>query len=200
MSALRRREFVSSAGALIAAAAWPFAARAQEPGRVYRLGDLHLSQPNAPWNLALFEAVKSDGFIEGQNLIVDSARFGLRIDELAGHAAAVVKAQVDLIIATGDPPVRAAQQATKSIPILAIAEDMVGSGFVASLAEPKGNTTGVSLLSTELNGKRQEILIEALPAIKRMAILADTGSISPRQLQALRTPAVVVGSSFRSTA
>jgi putative ABC transport system substrate-binding protein len=159
---------------------------AQEPGRIYRLGDLHLSQPDTPWNLALYEAVKPDGFTEGQNLIVDKAGFGLRVDELIGHTAAIVKAQVDLIIATGDPPVRAAQQATKSIPILAIAEDMVGSGFVVSLAEPKGNTTGVSLLSTELNGKRQEILMEALPGIKQMAMLVDTGSISPRQLQALQ--------------
>ena len=147
---------------------------------------MHFSPRHTPWNDALFEAVKTDGFIEGQNLLLDAAGFGLRGSELAGHVAAIVKAQVDIIIATGDPPVRSAQQATKSIPILAIAEDMVGSGFVASLAEPKGNTTGVSLLSTELNGKRQEILIEALPAIKRMAILADTASVSPRQLQILQ--------------
>lgn len=186
MVAIRRREFGLSASALIAAAVFPLTVRAQEPGHVYRLGDLHLSPRHTPWNEAMFEAVKTDGFIEGQNLLPDEAGFGLRENELAGHAAAIAKAQVDLIIATGDPPVRSAQQATKSIPILAIAEDMVGSGFVASLAEPKGNTTGVSLLSTELNGKRQEILIEALPAIKRMAILADTTSVSPRQLQILQ--------------
>lgn len=186
MVAIRRREFGLSASALIAAASFPRAVRAQEPGRVYRLGQLSLSPRRTPWNEALFEAVKTDGFIEGQNLLPDEAGFGLRETELGGHAAAIVKAHIDLIIATGDPPVRSAQQATKSIPILAIAEDMVASGFVASLAEPKGNTTGVSLLSTELNGKRQEILMEALPAIKRMAILADTASVSPRQLQILQ--------------
>jgi len=187
MFQIGRRDFVCSLAALAgAAAAWPFAAHAQEPGRIYRLGDLSLSPRNTPWTTALVDAVKADGFIGGQNLIVDDAGFGLRVDELPAHAAAVAKTQIDVIIATGDPPVRAAQQATESIPILAIAEDMVGSGFVASLAEPKGNTTGVSLLSTELNGKRQEILIEALPGIKQMAMLADTDSISPRQLQTLQ--------------
>jgi putative tryptophan/tyrosine transport system substrate-binding protein len=187
MFQIRRQEFVRSLGALIGAAAvCPLAVRAQEPGRIYRLGELHLSPRHTPWNDALFEALKADGFIEGQNLLLDQEGFGLRVDEVAAHAAAIAKAQVDVIVATGDPPVRSAQQATKSIPILAIAEDMVGSGFVASLAEPKGNTTGVSLLSTELNGKRQEILIEALPAIKRMAILADTASVSRRQLQILQ--------------
>jgi ABC-type uncharacterized transport system substrate-binding protein len=186
MVAIGRREFGLSASALIAAAGFPLTARAQEPGRVYRLGNISLSPRHTPWSDALVEAVKTDGFIQGQNLLLDEAGFGLRGNELAGHAAVIVKAQVDVIIATGDPPVRAAQQATKSIPILAIAEDMVGAGFVASLAEPKGNTTGVSLLSTELNGKRQEILVEALPGIKRMAILADTASVSPRQLQILQ--------------
>ncbi len=186
MFQIERRELICSLGALIAAAGFPRTVRAQEPARVYRLGDLHFSPRHTPWNDSLFEAVKSDGFIEGQNLLLDQGGFGLGMDGVVAHAAAIVKGQVDVIIATGDPPVRSAQQATKSIPILAIAEDMVGSGFVASLAEPKGNTTGVSLLSTELNGKRQEILIEALPAIKRMAILADTASISRRQLQNLQ--------------
>jgi putative ABC transport system substrate-binding protein len=197
MFEIRRREFLSPIGSLIAAAAsaslWPLAVHAQEPGRIYRLGDLHLAPRNAPWNIALFEAVKPDGFIAGQNLLVDDAGFGLRVDELAEHAATVIKTQVDVITAAGDPAVRVAQQATKSIPILAIAEDMVGSGFVASLAEPKGNITGVSILSTELNGKRQEILLDALPGTSHIAILADADSISPQQLQALQDAAQARG-------
>ena len=96
----------------------------------------------------LFDAVKSDGLIAGQNLVVDDQGFGLRVEQLAEHASAIVKAQVDVINAGGDPPVRAAQQATKEIPILGVAEDMVGSRFVASLAKPGGNTTGVSILSS----------------------------------------------------
>jgi putative ABC transport system substrate-binding protein len=185
MIQIRRREFVRSLGALSGAAVLPRAAGAQEPGRIYRLGDLHLSARTAPWNVALFSAVKADGFVVGENLLVDEQGFALNVAQLPEHAAAVVKAKVDLIIAGGDPNVRAAQQATKEIAILGIAEDMVGSRFVASLAKPGGNTTGVSLLSSELDGKRQEILMEALPGARRYAALADINSSSPQRLNAL---------------
>lgn len=181
---MKRRHFI--AGLASTAAAWPLAVRAQEPGRIYRLGDLHLSPRNAPWNVALFDAVKADGFIDGQNLLVDEKGFGLHIGQLAEHAVAIVKAQVDVIIAGGgDPSDRAAQDATKEIPILGIAEDMVGSRFVASLAKPGGNMTGVSLLSSELDGKRQQILMETVPGAHRYAALADVNSSSPQRLKTL---------------
>ena len=180
---MRRRDFIKAT--VGAATAWPLAARAQEPGRIYRLGELSLSPRNTPWYVALFDAVKSDGLIAGQNLVVDDQGFGLRVGQLAEHASAIVKAQVDVINAGGDPPVRAAQQATKEIPILGVAEDMVGSRFVASLAKPGGNTTGVSLLSSELDGKRQQILMETVPGAYRYAALADVNSSSPQRLQTL---------------
>jgi putative tryptophan/tyrosine transport system substrate-binding protein len=185
---MRRRQFITLIGG--AGAAWSFAARAQEPGRIYRLGELHVSPRSDPWNIALFDAVKPDGFIEGQNLVVDDHGFGLHIDQLADHATAVVKAQVDLITCAGEPAIRAAQQATKSIPIFAVANDMVRSGFVASLAKPGGNTTGVSILATELDGKRQEMLLEVVPGVRRMAALADANDDTlPQQLQALQDAA-----------
>jgi putative tryptophan/tyrosine transport system substrate-binding protein len=185
---MRRRQFITLIGG--AAAAWSFAARAQEPGRIYRLGELHVSPRSDPWNIALLDAVKPDGFIEGQNLVVDDHGFGLHIDQLADHATAVVKAQVDLITCAGEPAIRAAQQATKSIPIFAVANDMVRSGFVASLAKPGGNTTGVSILATELDGKRQEMLLEVVPGVRRMAALADANDDTlPQQLQALQDAA-----------
>jgi putative ABC transport system substrate-binding protein len=180
---MRRRDFIKVVAG--SAMTWPLAARAQEPGRIYRLGELSLAPRNTPWYVALFDAVKSDGLIAGQNLVVDDQGFGLRVGQLAEHASAIVKAQVDVIIAGGDPPVRAAQQATKEIPILGVAEDMVGSRFVASLAKPGGNTTGVSLLSSELDGKRQQILMETVPGAHRYAALADVNSSSPRRLQTL---------------
>jgi putative ABC transport system substrate-binding protein len=183
---VRRRAFITLLGG---ATTWPLAARAQEPGRIYRLGDLHLSPRDAPWNNALFDAVKPDGFIPGQNLIVDDQGFGLRIDEVVKHAAAMVKAQVDVIVCAGEPTVRAAQQATKIIPILATADDMLKSGFVKSMAKPDGNTTGVSILATELDGKRQEILIEVVPGVRRIAALADSNNTLPEQLQALQDAA-----------
>ncbi len=184
---MRRRDFMALIGG--AAAAWPLAARAKEPGRTYHLGDLHLSPRNALYNVALFDEVKPDGFIDGKNLVVDDRGFGLRVDQLADHASAIVRAEVDLIVCSGDPCVRAAQQATKTLPILALAEDMVRSGFVASLAKPGGNTTGVSILTSELNGKRQDILLEAVPGVRRMAALADANSSVPQQLQAMQDAA-----------
>jgi putative tryptophan/tyrosine transport system substrate-binding protein len=181
---MRRREFIGLAGG--AAATWSLTTQAKEADRTYRLGDLSLSSRNSAWNSALFDALKPEGFVDGQNLVVDERGFGLRVEQLAEHASTIVKAQVDVIICGGDPPVRAAQQATKEIPILGIAEDMVGSGFVASLAKPGGNTTGVSLLSSELDGKRQEILMEAVPGARHYAALADVNSSSPQRLQKLQ--------------
>jgi len=187
---MRRREFITLLGG---AAAWPLASRAQEPGRIDRLGDLHLSPRNASWNVLLLDALKADGFIVGQNLVVDDRGFGLRVDELADHASAIVRSQVDVIVCGGEPAVRAAQQATKTIPTLAVADDMLKSGFVTSLAKPSGYMTGVSILSTELDGKRQEILLEVLPGVRRVAAIADRDNTSPEQLDALREAAHVRG-------
>jgi putative ABC transport system substrate-binding protein len=195
----KRREFITLLGG--AAAAWPLATRAQESGRTYRLGSLQFSPRGAPWHVAFFDALRRQGFVEGQNLVGDPDGYSLRVDQLAAHAAELVKAKVDIIIAAGDPNVRAAQLATKTLPILAIAEDLVDSGFVASLAKPGGNTTGVSILTSGLNGKRQEILLEAVPGT-RIAALADDNSISPQKLQELDDAARAHGvalSMFRVT-
>ena len=91
-------------------------------------------------------------------------------------AVDLVKANVDVIIAWGDVALRAVQQATKTIPILAMTDDMLAEGLVNSLARPNGNTTGVTIVAAELDGKRQEILIEAVPGLHGMAVLADTSA------------------------
>ena len=85
--------------------------------------------------------------------------------------------------------VRAVQQATKTIPIVGVADDLVGEGLVESLARPNGNTTGISILATELDGKRQEILIEAVPGIRRMAALADSSTLTEARARALQDAA-----------
>ena len=184
---MQRREFITLFGG--AALARPFAARAQEAGRIYRLGTLNLSPRSAPNHVAFYAELQRLGFIAGQNLVVDERGYGLHVEQLADHAAEIVKAQVDVINATGDLAIRAAQQATTTIPILAFTDDMLASKFVSSLAKPGGNTTGVSILGTELDGKRQDILIEAVPGLRRMAALADSGTTAPRQLQALQDAA-----------
>src|SRR6476660_6248496 len=134
---LKRREFITLLGA---AAAWPLVARAQELGRIYRLGCLLASPRDAPHYLALFNELGRLGFIEGQNLVIDPAGFGLSPQRMEIHAADLVKARVDLIHAAGDAAVRAAQRATANIPILAFTDDMLGQGLVRSLAKPGGNT------------------------------------------------------------
>ena len=155
-----RREFITL---LTGAAAWPLDLRAQAPGRTYRLGGLTPSPRDAPHYAALFDELHRLGFIEGQNLTVDWRGYGLRTEQFPDIAVELIKAKADVIFCAGDVACRAAQQATATIPILGVTDDMVGSGLVRSLARPGGNTTGVSILATELDGKRQDILIEAVP-------------------------------------
>ena len=184
---MRRREFITLLGG--AAAAWPFAALAQQAGRTYRVGGLSSGPRNSPAIVAMFDELRRFGFIEGQNLTIDWRSYALHIDLIPEFAAELVKSKVDVIYASGDAGIRAAQQATATIPILGITQDMVGQGLVNSLARPGGNTTGVSVLATELDGKRQEILIEAVPGLRRMAILADSKATRSPQLQALQDAA-----------
>jgi putative ABC transport system substrate-binding protein len=180
---MRRREFIILAGFGVA---WPLAARAQEPGRVYRLGSLFYGPRNSPVYAAFFNGLRRYGCLEGQNLLPDPNGYGLRPEQLATHASEIVNQKVDVIVCAGDYAIRAAQQATQIIPILGSTEDMLGSGLVHSMARPEGNTTGNSILSTELNGKRQEILMELLPGIRHMAALADTNAYAPQHLQMLQ--------------
>jgi putative ABC transport system substrate-binding protein len=116
------------------------------------------------------------GYINGQNLTIDCHEFGPNIELSSKIAVDLVKANVDVIIAWGDVALRAVQQATKTIPILAMTDDMLAEGLVNSLARPSGNTTGVTIVAAELDGKRQEILIEAVPGLHGMAVLADTSA------------------------
>jgi putative ABC transport system substrate-binding protein len=116
------------------------------------------------------------GYINGQNLTIDCHEFGPNIELSSKIAVDLVKANVDVIIAWGDVALRAVQQATKTIPILAMTDDMLAEGLVNSLARPNGNTTGVTIVAAELDGKRQEILIEAVPGLHGMAVLADTSA------------------------
>jgi putative ABC transport system substrate-binding protein len=180
---MRRREFIALAGASVTR---PFAAMAQEPGRMYRLGSLFPAPRSDPNFIAFFEGMSQYGFVEGQNLLDDPNGYELRIEQFAGHASEIVKQGVDLIFCAGDDAIRAAQQATKVIPILGGTDDMLGSGLVHSMAKPEGNTTGHGIMSFEMNGKRQEILMELLPEVGHMAVLADTYTYPPERLQALQ--------------
>lgn len=181
---MRRREFTPLLAG--AALAWPIIARAQEPGRNYRLGSLHPSPRTTPYHVAFYEALRNQGFIEGHNLWVDEHGYGLRTDQIREHALQLARAQVDVIVCAGDPAMRLAQEATQSIPIVGNGLDLVGSGVVRSLAHPGGNATGVNFLGADLDGKRQEFLMQALPWVRHMAVLADVNMSSPQHLQMLQ--------------
>ena len=180
---MRRREFITLLGG--AAAAWPLGARAQEDGRTYRLGSCFPSARQTPALEALFDELRLHGFVEGKNLVVVPG-FEATDDNLAQRAAALVNAAPDAILAGPAPPLRALQAITRTVPIIGMSEDMVGEGLAASLARPGGNITGISLLSPELDGKRQDILIEAVPGARRIAAMADSRQTPPYHLQALQ--------------
>jgi putative ABC transport system substrate-binding protein len=183
---MRRREFIALTGASVA---WPFAAMAQQAGRTYRLGVLLPHPRDVPVNVAFLEEFRRRGFIEGQNLTVEWRAFGEHVDLISQYAAELVKARVDVIVTGGDEAVRAVQQATKAIPIVALVDDLLGSGFVNSLARPDGNTSGVNVLAGDLDGKRQDILIEAVPGLRRMAALAGDVNNTVAKLDALQDAA-----------
>ena len=176
-----------------AAALAPLVARAQEAGRVYRLGFLIPTGRDAAVTVAFFDELRANGFIEGQNLSVVPGGFSVPVARIAEVAEAMVKAAPDAIVAGPELQLRALQAVTKTIPLIGMTEDMVASGLVASLSRPGGNTTGISLLSPELDGKRQEILIEAVPGVRRMAALADLNVTVERHLHTLRDAAKARG-------
>jgi putative ABC transport system substrate-binding protein len=188
---MRRREFL---GVLVAAApSLATSVQAQDAGRKYRIAALVPQPRNSASYVALFDEIQKFGFNEGQNLTIDFRSYGRQIELLSKYADELFTIRADVILAAGDLAIRAAQQASKAVPILALADDLLGSRFVTSLARPGGNTTGVSLMATELDGKRQDILIEAVPGVRRIAVLADTNITAPRQIQALQDAAVTRG-------
>jgi len=116
-------------------------------------------------------------------------RFSMRDGDASEVAAALTAVGVDAILTGGPQSTRAAQKATRTIPILAVSDDLLLEGLVGSLAHPGGNTTGISILATELDGKRQELLTDLFPAARHIAALADPSVTAPEQLRALQDAA-----------
>jgi putative ABC transport system substrate-binding protein len=182
-STMKRREFITLVGG--AALLAPFFAHAQDT-RTYRLGVLNAQGRHASSFAAFFDELRQLGFVEGQNLIVDGRGYAARTEQFSALAVDLVNDKVDAIVCGGPAATRAAQQATQTIPILAVLDDIVAAGVVASLARPGGNTTGISFLATELDGKRQEILMELVSGARRMAALVDANATAIQRVEALR--------------
>jgi ABC-type uncharacterized transport system substrate-binding protein len=187
---MRRREFIAL---FSGAAVWPLAARAQQPGRTYRLAMLTGAARTSPRIAAFFDELKVLGFVEGQNLEVVVSGFDLRDDQFADVAATLTKAAPDVAFCVSDAATRAAQESAHAVPVVAMSPDLVAAGLVPSLARPGGNVTGVSVFGAELNGKRQELLTEAVPGARRMAALADPAITPAAEIVALQNAARVRG-------
>jgi putative ABC transport system substrate-binding protein len=184
---MRRRDFIAAFGDV--AAAWPLAARAQD-GRTYHIGLLNHNSRGSPVVTAVFDELRRNGLIEGRNLIVEGGGIGVPYPQFGEAARMLAKKNVEaLVVGGGAPTIRAVQSVVPAMPIVGVADDMVADGLARSLAQPGGNVTGVSLFAPELDGKRQELLIELLPDARRMAGLADPRGQLPQQLQALEEAA-----------
>jgi putative ABC transport system substrate-binding protein len=175
---MKRRDFITL---LSAAVVFPRAAAAQQ-GRLPLVGVL---RPNRKDVLETFAEpfqryMKAIGWEEGRNIRFLFVWADGRSERTPALAGELVAQNADLIVAFGDPAIRAAQRATQAIPIVGMTDDMIGSGLAASLPRPGGNTTGVSILASELNVKRLEILHEFVPQARRIAVLADSTTISTR--------------------
>jgi putative ABC transport system substrate-binding protein len=179
-----RREFLGAFAVVLIAA--PIAAEAQQAGRVYRLGILrattppHLGQGTEP---TLRNALRELGYVEGQNLTVEGRYADGKLERLPVLAGELVQLRVDVIVAIGSAAIRAAKEATTTIPIVMYGGfDPVAAGFVASLARPGGNVTGVVMgPGSSLTGKRLELLREAVPQAARVAFLVpDDPSFRPQ--------------------
>lgn len=167
-----RRDLV---GATIATIAYAGSVGAQEAGWIYRLGHLGLTAESERLSreLTLPELAKL-GFLEGRNLMFDGA-FGA-VPALPALLRTMLTAKPDVIIAIGDQATRAARDATASVPIVMFADDPVGLGVAESLARPGGNVTGIAIMVDELQAKRLELLIEAIPTARRVAALLKASS------------------------
>jgi putative ABC transport system substrate-binding protein len=168
---MRRRELLSLLGG--AAAAWPLAARAQQAARLPRLGVLLLSTPQAdPQMETARRALRDLGYVEGQNLAIEYRYAEGRPERLPDLAADLVRTRPDVMFALGGDVTPAAVKATQTIPIVFTSSaDPVRLGFVASLARPGGNATGVTFLLDELASKRLEILKQAASRVSRVGFL-----------------------------
>jgi len=167
---MNRRTFLY--GLMLGPLAAPLAVEAQSVGKVYRVG--YLSTSGSVFE-AFRRALRELGYVEGQNLVLEVRLAHGRLDQLPALATELVRTRPDVIAAVSSPAIRAAMQATSTIPIVMAfsGDDPVRYGFVKNLARPSGNITGVALVADELAGKRVALLKEMLPRATRLAVLTQ---------------------------
>ena len=178
---MRRRDFITLVGGT---AAWPLAARAQQP-KVWRIGVLAGVPPTPAMLSAFRDGMRGRGYVEGQNLSIDVRWPQGSFDQDPSVVTELVNSNVDVIVAWGTPATIAARRATLTIPIvMASVGDPVGSGFIASLAQPGGNITGLSNIQVDLSAKLMELFAELVPGMKRVGVVHNPNN--PQVTMALR--------------
>src|SRR5947209_1809414 len=171
-----RREFITLLGGTTAA--WPLAARAQQPGKLPTIGFLGTAPSIESQRVAAFvQRLRELAWIDGRNLAIEYRWAEGRNERYAENAAEFVRLKLDVIVTSATPSTLAAKQATAVIPIVfAAVSDPVGTGLVASLARPGGNVTGLANQVSDTVGKKLEFLREVVPGLRRLAIMADVGN------------------------
>ena len=194
---MRRREFITLLGG--AAAAWPVVARAQQ-AKVVTVGYLTPGSPEAidsPGLTTFREGLRELGYVEGQNLVLEQRSAEGQIERLPVLAAELVRLHVDVIVAVATPAARAAQQTTRTIPIVgASMGDPVSDGLVESLARPGGNITGTTFLGPELVPKRLALLRELLPKASRVGAIWHPGAFSDRTSKVMMSDATAAAATL----
>ena len=172
---MRRREFITLLGGAVA---WPIAARAQQPGRVRRIGVLMATAADdtqgQAWSAAFVQGLQQLGWEVGGNIQIDYRWGAGDTERFRKYAAELVALGPDLILGTAASIVAALQQVSRTIPIVFVSTvDPVGAGLVASLARPGGNATGFTSYEFSMSGKLLELLKEIAPAVTRVAVIRD---------------------------
>jgi putative ABC transport system substrate-binding protein len=192
-----RRSFLGTlAGGLLAA---PLAARAQAPPKVSRVGYLSIGSASDPRRVALLAAFRQGlhglGYVEGKNIVVEVRFDEEDYDRLPALAAELARLKVDIIVAYSTPAAQAAQNATRSIPIvMSTVVDPMRTGLVAGLGRPGANVTGLSLMAPELIGKQLQLLKELVPKVSRVGVLWDPANASNEpQLRQAKAAAQALG-------
>jgi putative ABC transport system substrate-binding protein len=175
VSGMKRREFMGLLSS--AAAAWPFAARAQ-PIKVARVGFLRQAAPDAKHFEAFREGLRAAGYLEGQNILIEQRYAAGAYERLSGLAMELVRSNVDLIVVDGTAAAKACKDTTATIPVVfALAVDPIADGLVVSLARPGGNLTGLTMAAGYgLAGKRLELLKDMVGNLSRVAVLSNPGN------------------------
>jgi len=173
---------------------WSFSVEAQQPTKILRIGFLGTPPRSAISERieAFRQGLREHGYDEGKNTVIEWRYAEGKLDRLPALAAELVHLKTHVIVTAGPQATRSAKQATVTIPIvMGFDNDPVGSGFVASLARPAGNITGLSSLAPELSGKQMELLKEIVPKLSRMAVLGDSNE--PGNAQAIKEVELAAG-------